>query len=112
VSLGHLPFRDGVEAFCVVLGQRQQDHMKWLTESEASVAENRPFALTTDPHACAFGRWYDNFHTDDPWLAAAVRKLDAPRRRIHAGTRAWIWSWFWTRTESEGTGTWSPETDG
>jgi purine-binding chemotaxis protein CheW len=47
-----------------LLEQREQDHKNWLGELESSVREKRSFHLTTDPHACAFGRWYDNFKTE------------------------------------------------
>jgi hypothetical protein len=39
--------------------QREQDHKNWLAELEACVRESREFKLTTDPHTCAFGKWYD-----------------------------------------------------
>jgi chemotaxis signal transduction protein len=74
----------GIDALCAMLRQREQDHRNWLAELDSSVSEGREFKLTTDPHACAFGKWYDNYRPDDPWLAAALRKFDAPHRRIHA----------------------------
>jgi purine-binding chemotaxis protein CheW len=43
-------------AFVAMLEQRKQDHKRWLDELAASVREARAFTLTTDPHACAFGR--------------------------------------------------------
>ena len=46
--------------FRVMLDQREEDHVKWLVELENSVIENRSFNLATDPHKCAFGKWYDN----------------------------------------------------
>lgn len=45
--------------------------------------ENREFKLTTDPHACAFGKWYDHFETNDNTLEYLLRKFDAPHKRIH-----------------------------
>lgn len=67
-----------------LLEGREQDHKNWLAELESSVRENRPFQLTTDPHACAFGRWYDNFHTEDLKLGSLLRMFDTPHKRIHA----------------------------
>lgn len=63
--------------------QRRQDHIDWLTELEASLAEDRPFRKTTDPHACAFGRWYDAYRSPDPVLNLKLRAFDAPHKRIH-----------------------------
>ena len=67
-----------------LLGQRKQDHINWIRELEDSVVENREFKLTTDPHACAFGKWYDHFETNDNTLEYLLRKFDAPHKRIHA----------------------------
>lgn len=67
-----------------LLGHRKQDHINWIRELEDSVVENREFKLTTDPHACAFGKWYDHFETNDNTLEYLLRKFDAPHKRIHA----------------------------
>jgi purine-binding chemotaxis protein CheW len=63
---------------------RAADHMAWMEELHRSVEEHRPFTLTTDPHACAFGQWYDNFTTSNLIVAALLRKMDAPHKAIHA----------------------------
>lgn len=63
---------------------RAADHMAWMEELENSVAQHRPFTLTTDPHACAFGRWYDSFTTTNLTVAGLLRKMDAPHKAIHA----------------------------
>ena len=65
-------------------GQRKQDHINWLTELRASVAENREFKLTTDPHKCAFGKWYDSYQASDPVLSVMLAKFDRPHQRIHS----------------------------
>jgi len=63
---------------------RAADHMAWMEELYRSVEERRPFTLTTDPHACAFGRWYDSFTTSNLTVAALLRKMDTPHKAIHA----------------------------
>lgn len=70
-------------AICALMEQREQDHQNWLSELEASVHEGRPFKLTTDPHKCAFGRWYDSFHTENVALACLLKRFDAPHQAIH-----------------------------
>lgn len=62
---------------------RIADHVNWVNKLEESVNENRPFELTTNPHACAFGKWYDNFHTDDTYLAMYLKGIDEPHTAIH-----------------------------
>jgi chemotaxis signal transduction protein len=66
-----------------LLEQREQDHRNWLAELEASITENRAFRLTTDPHACAFGKWYDSFHTEDLKLGGTLAAFDQPHKQIH-----------------------------
>jgi chemotaxis signal transduction protein len=71
------------ESFCAMMQQREQDHRNWLNELEASVKQRRAFSLTTDPHKCAFGKWYDTYLADNAWVAALLKKLDEPHRQIH-----------------------------
>lgn len=64
--------------------QRKQDHISWLTELRASVVEGRRFTLTTDPHQCAFGRWYDAYVSPDPLLSFKLLLFDKPHQHIHS----------------------------
>jgi purine-binding chemotaxis protein CheW len=74
---------DETNSFCALMDQREQDHKKWLNELEASVAERRAFALTSDPHKCAFGKWYDTYRAENAWVGALLKKFDAPHQQIH-----------------------------
>lgn len=71
------------EALCGLLDAREEDHKKWLTELEQSIRENRRFNLATDPHQCAFGKWHDNFKTDDLSFAMLLKKFHDPHKKIH-----------------------------
>ncbi|MDE3165854.1 MAG: chemotaxis protein CheW [Acidobacteriota bacterium] len=71
-------------SFCNLMSAREQDHHRWLAELRRSVEERRAFTLATDPHKCAFGKWYDAFRTDDAWLGALLKKFDQPHRTLHA----------------------------
>lgn len=82
--LGMSSFLDQIESFCSIMDQREQDHKNWLAELEASVKESREFKLTTDPHKCAFGKWYDDYKPETYALASLLRKFDVPHRKIHA----------------------------
>lgn len=73
-----------VESLCKLLEQREEDHRNWLAELEKSVNERRDFKLATDPHKCAFGKWYDQFHTEDLVLAGILKTFDEPHKAIHA----------------------------
>jgi len=70
--------------FRAMLEAREQDHRRWLEELERCVTEGRAFTLATDPHKCAFGRWYDGFQTTNILLESHLRRFDAPHQRIHA----------------------------
>src|SRR5690349_21738071 len=72
-----------IEEFCALMQQREQDHRDWLAELEASVRENRPFRLTTDPHQCKFGKWYDAYQPPNLTVEGLLKKFDAPHRAIH-----------------------------
>ncbi len=80
---GMEPLSKRIEETCQMLLQREQDHRNWLAELEKSVEEKRPFTLATDPHKCAFGKWYDAFHTDDLVLAGLLKNFDEPHKAIH-----------------------------
>lgn len=81
--LGLATARADRDTLVQMLEQREQDHKNWLAELEASVRERRAFRLTTDPHQCAFGKWYDAFQTDDLRLSGHLLKFDAPHKRVH-----------------------------
>lgn len=71
------------EELNALVAGRIADHVNWVNKLEESVNENRPFELTTNPHACAFGKWYDNFKTDDTYLAMYLKQIDEPHTAIH-----------------------------
>ncbi len=81
--LGLCSAHEETEELCALMEQRAQDHKRWLDELEASVKEKRRFALARDPHQCAFGKWYDNFKTDNILLSGFLKKFDAPHKKIH-----------------------------
>lgn len=82
--LGIPPAAEEIAALCRLLDAREGDHRRWLGELRNSALERRPFSLTTDPHHCAFGKWYDRYRAEDPWVANFLKRFDDPHRRIHA----------------------------
>jgi len=63
--------------------QREQDHINWLDELESSVRERREFKLTTDPHKCKFGLWYDTYTAQSYDEERSLKKFDLPHKKIH-----------------------------
>lgn len=82
--LGLTSRQNELDSFCGTMDQRKQDHFNWLHELESSINEERPFTLTTDPHQCAFGKWYDNYNPDNLMGENILKKFDAPHKKIHA----------------------------
>ena len=92
--LGLQSLHDEVHAIRDMLDAREQDHVHWIEELCASVRESKAFTLATDPHQCAFGKWYDTLRADEDALNRftncqlaildVVDRLDAPHQRIHA----------------------------
>jgi len=75
---------DEINDFELLMDQRAHDHKNWLNELENSIKENREFKLTTDPHKCAFGKWYDNYKPSNYTIGNLLEKFDAPHKRIHS----------------------------
>ena len=67
-----------------MMEERKQDHVRWISALEESVADGREFTSARDPHQCAFGKWYDSFKTDNNILSLHLEKFDAPHKKIHA----------------------------
>ncbi|MEE9430863.1 MAG: chemotaxis protein CheW [Melioribacteraceae bacterium] len=82
-AISYRSIKDEIDEFSAMIDQRETDHIKWLDELEASIIENRPFELTTDPHKCAFGKWYDTYTSENYFIQEVLKDFDAPHRTIH-----------------------------
>ncbi len=83
MRLGMTGYTEEMNNLIDILDRREKDHADWLNELKASVEEKREFTLTTDPHACEFGKWYDKYRTDNELLKSSLSKFDSPHRAIH-----------------------------
>lgn len=73
-----------INNFNNMLCKREEEHINWINELKNSVDEKRPFELNTNPHKCAFGKWYDNYKCNNLKLRSILYKFDRPHKRIHA----------------------------
>lgn len=73
-----------LQEFEQMLNQRKQDHIHWVEELRRCVEEDVPFKLATDPHKCAFGKWYDHYEPTSLTVAHHLRKIDEPHKKLHA----------------------------
>jgi len=80
VKIGLPSFASNLET---EMKQREQDHINWLNELESSVLEMREFKLTTDPHKCKFGLWYDHYTPQSHEEERFLKKFDLPHKKIH-----------------------------
>ncbi len=67
-----------------MLKHREEEHINWVQTLYASLETGTEFTLTTDPHACAFGKWFDNYKTTNIGLSVYIKQFDLPHKRIHS----------------------------
>ncbi|MCB9668091.1 MAG: chemotaxis protein CheW [Alphaproteobacteria bacterium] len=84
LALGQRSSQEEMQALIQDLHTFEKHHLDWVDELEASVRDQRPFRLTTDPHACAFGRWFDAFRSDNVVLHQHLQAFSEPHQAVHA----------------------------
>ena len=72
------------EATIAALRLSKQDHLNWLERLKQEVGEGSAITVETDPHRCAFGKWYDTYRPESLALQSYMTLFDAPHQRIHA----------------------------
>ena len=80
---GKISIKDEMKEFMDVLDQCEEEHSHWVQKLQESVDNNETFSMTTDPHRCNFGMWYDNFESNDNELLAHMKKIELPHKLIH-----------------------------
>ena len=76
---------DEIDDFFAMMDLRKSEHENWLKTLEEAVLEDKEFTLTTDPHQCAFGKWYDKYDPKNTniMFLATFAKFDKPHKAIH-----------------------------
>lgn len=67
-----------------MLELRRRDHIHWVEELERCIIEGEKFTLSTDPHKCPFGIWYDHFQSNNHFINHHMRKIQEPHQKLHA----------------------------
>lgn len=83
LAFGMDSLRQESQSFTGMIDQRKEDHVHWVNELEKSAETGAPFCLATDPHQCAFGKWYDNFRTQSSSVRFVLDKIAEPHRKLH-----------------------------
>lgn len=76
---------DEVNEFCDMMDKRRGEHLNWLSTLEKCVTDDVEFTLTTDPHQCAFGKWYDSYNNKNQniMFLSAFSNFNKPHKAIH-----------------------------
>ncbi len=82
-KMGFQSIEEENNKFISMLKERENDHIQWVNELINSVTNRTEFKLTTDPHACKFGKWYDNYTTQNFAIKNHLEKFDKPHKAIH-----------------------------
>lgn len=81
--LGLESLEQELQEFSCMLEQRQQDHIDWVDELERCIASDADFTLATDPHKCAFGKWYDHYEPTMHSIKHHLKKIELPHKKLH-----------------------------
>lgn len=69
--------------FKEMIDQRMLDHKNWVNELKRCLENNEPFRLATDPHNCAFGKWYYSFSSRSNVISNHLKKIEEPHAKLH-----------------------------
>lgn len=78
-----IPLETEHSEFIAMLEERKCDHVKWVDELKRCLANGETFRMATDPHKCAFGRWYDTYKPENNAVSYQLKSICAPHRRLH-----------------------------
>jgi len=79
-----LPSRqDEVDEFIHVFMTRKHDHLNWIEKLKKAVDNDEEITVETNPHKCAFGKWYDTYKPNTLALASYMNRFDRPHKAIH-----------------------------
>jgi purine-binding chemotaxis protein CheW len=84
VRLGSPSRRAETDNLIALLEAREQDHVRWVETLLDCIDHDKPFTLARDPHACAFGKWYDHYVPPNLALKQHMAKFDEPHQAVHA----------------------------
>ncbi|MBQ2823474.1 MAG: chemotaxis protein CheW [Oscillospiraceae bacterium] len=79
----YIPLEKECAEFVEMMNEREKDHIEWAEELKRCVKENRDFTLTTNPHACKFGLWYDEYKKNALNANFSLHKIEKPHEDLH-----------------------------
>ena len=82
-AFGVKTVEDECREFAEELEKRKDDHINWIAELKRCTSTGEKFTLTTDPHQCAFGRWYDKYESNHNMVNAHLNQILLPHEKLH-----------------------------
>lgn len=79
----YTPLETECEQFVQLMDAREKDHIEWAEELKRCVKEDRDFTLTTDPNACKFGIWYNEYKKHTTNADFSLNKIEKPHAELH-----------------------------
>lgn len=84
IRLGYPSRQAETDELIALLEAREADHVRWVDTLLDCIDNELPFTLARDPHACAFGKWYDHYVPPTLTLKQHMAKFDEPHQAVHA----------------------------
>lgn len=69
--------------FADMINKYKSQHISWVQELKKSVAAGEKFTLTTNPHQCDFGMWYDKYESAHNVVNSHMKQIDLPHQKLH-----------------------------
>ncbi len=78
-----------IDDYSNMIVTRKQDHINWVKELDRCIEHNEEFKLATDPHNCAFGKWYYSYKPENNTIGFHIKKIEEPHRLLHEAAAAY-----------------------
>lgn len=82
-TLNHTSVYEEYRQLEVLLPQRRQDHLDWMSALHASILQGIPFTKARSPYECAFGKWYYGYHPKNQQMGVLLAMFESPHAHIH-----------------------------
>ena len=78
-----------IDDYSNMISARKQDHVNWVNELDRCIENEEEFKLATDPHKCAFGKWYYSYEPENNTIGFHIKKIEEPHRLLHEAAAAY-----------------------
>lgn len=82
--VGSSNHQEKMNELVTTLNQMETSHKEWLDALEDAIKNATPFTKQVDPNLCEFGRWYNQFETDNEELSEIFERFDEPHKKLHS----------------------------